>query len=110
MDSGLYIVFAESFCIRGSFLGLIFGSFRSRLSVRCANPRISEEVMSTNSRRPHSQQTGMNESATLAGIWPEIEAGLRKVYIDKTTMSRTEYMKLYTYPFVCFVSMYLLLA
>jgi cullin 1 len=38
----------------------------------------------------------MNESATLAGIWPEIEAGLKQVYFEKTTMSRKEYMKLYT--------------
>ena len=54
--------------------------------------------MSINPRRPHGQH--MNESATLAGIWPEIEGGLKQVYVDKTTMSRKEYMELYTYPFI----------
>ena len=61
--------------------------------------------MSNIPRRPHGQHTGMNESATLAGIWPEIEAGLKQVYFEKTTMSRKEYMKLYTYQFClsCFL-------
>ena len=39
-----------------------------------------------------------NESLTLAGIWPEIERGLQQVFFAKTTMSRKEYMELYTYP------------
>ena len=39
-----------------------------------------------------------NESLTLAGIWPEIERGLQQIFFARRTVSRKEYMELYTYP------------